>query len=890
MSKKLIFKVTLLLILMTGCARTTLTMKKNNWATRTYHNTTSKYNIYFNGNEAYLDAIEAIEEKNVDDYSQVLPVFEDGIHENFASVVGDMDYAIEKGNKIIQLHSIKKKPAYNPKKVSDPEYREWRNQEEFNKMIDDAYMLIGKATFYKGEFLEAIGVFSHVAFKYEGQDAWYLAHLWMARAYAEMGWLYEAENMLTLVNDENLPYNLVKFYNIVSADFRIKRGEYKEAIPFIRSALEERFKKPKRQRYEFILAQIYQEVGEDELAYEYYKRVVRSIPPYEMEFFSRIHMTEVMMADDSRKAIKKLNKMLKDPKNLEYKGQIYYALGNIYHTIGDNTTAIENYRLSLEFSEELQKGLTATTIAGLYYTQEDYIEAQPYYDLAANNLPLDYPNAFEINYRADILNNLSGYYNTIGDVDREYRLAQMSSAEKQAFLDKEEKAAEREEKILALIADAQGENEKELALEEDIKPVGDWYFYNDNLVQSGKDDFYTQWGDRVLKDNWRRSMAIDFSDEQEIYDDEEEEDTQEDVADTTQTSDVDGIAPPDTIIYIDKNAGNEEIIDAYFNLAALYQYDIENLAVAIETYEALEAQYPNNSHSPDSYFAIYNAASELGDAQKATEAKNKLLTAYPNSNYALILANPNAKDILLQDKRDYNALYEETFALFTTGDNYQVLHNAKRLKKEFRDSTLTSKVLLMEALATAKTASNVDIRPQLERIISDYEQDTAVVEHAQIILANLQDGKAISKGGSAANTLSKRRDERAAVERQRILEEQQYQYEPEARHYLVLVLQDSLNINRNHLQYDVARFNFNKFMTMDFDLAFGKLNNEVSMMIVNGFSNEEEGKWYQREFMATNILDNYSDIKKMYIISEENFRLTLLLATFDEYEAFERRR
>lgn len=886
-----ILHIAALLMLLFSCSRTTLNLKKNTWATRTYHNTTSKYNIYFNGNEAFLEGLEKIEENNVDDFSQVLPIFEDGIHENYKSSAGEMDYAIEKANKIIQLHSIKVKPPYNKKKISDPEYREWRNQEEFNKMIDDAYIMMGKATFYKGEFLEAIGIFNHVALKYAGEDAWYLAHLWIARAYAEMGWLYEAENMINLVNDENLPYQYVKFYNIVSADFRIKRGEYQEAVPFIKSALEGKFKKDKRQRFEFILAQIYQELGQDELAYENFKSVVRSIPNYEMELYARIHMTEVMVDDDSRRAIKKLKKMLKDPKNLEYQGQIYYALGNIYTKTGDSKLAIENYRLSLAFSESLQKGVTSHTIAKLYWGDQDYLGAQPYYTTATASLPADYPEAHEISYRAEVLEQLASYYDIMGETDRTYMLSQMTESEKKEFLKQEEKAAEREEEILELIAIASGQIDKEVALEEDRKEtaVGGWYFYNPNLVESGKDDFRNQWGDRQLKDNWRRMMAQDFSDPDII---EEEEQNNDGVIDDIL------IAEEDTVPSISDEekaraerqqiaATNKTIVDAYFNAAALYQYDIEDYNMSISTYEALEAQFPDNPHSPDSYFAIYNAASAVGDAAKAESAKQTLLSQYPESNYALILSDPNAKDILLADKEEYNKLYEETFELFINGKNYEVLANTRQLKAEFRDSTLQTKVLLMEALATAKTDYKADIRPQLKNIIQNYAYDEDVSLQAETILAKLGDGEKITLGGSAANTLAERRNETAAVERKKLLEEQQYKYEPESRHYMVVVLVDSLNINRNHLQFDMSKFNFNKFMTMDFDLSFGQLNDEISLMVINGFSNEEEGKWYQSQFMGTDILDKYSDIKKMYVISEENFRLLLLLGTLEEYETFD---
>lgn len=888
---KLLYTIAIILALF-SCSRTTLNMKNNNWNTRTYHNVTSKYNIYFNGNEAYEKGVAKIKEQNSDDYSRILPVFMDGQHENYSNAKAEMEYAIEKANKIIQLHSIKKKPKFNPKKAADPEYRAWRNQQEFNKMVDDAYLLIGKANFYQGEFLAAIGVFNHVALKYSGEEAWYKAHLWIARAYLEMGWLYEAENMLTLVNDENLPYFLVKDFNIISADLNIKRQAYKEAIPFLNSALETRLPKANKQRLSFILAQIHQQECNNALAYDYYKKVVRSIPSYEMEFNARIRMTEVLVDDDARQAIKKLNKMLKDPKNLDYKGQIYYALGNIYTKQKENMLAIENYRLSLELSEGLQKGITAKTIGELYYEKEDYLKASPYYATAIENLPDNYPSFFALNYRSDVLKRLSTLYEELGSTDRDYRISQMSESEKEAFLAKEKAEEELEGRIQELIADAQGENEKELEIQEEQNvKVGDWYFFNPNLVEQGKEEFNKQWGERQLRDNWRRSMANTFESNFDDIANEEntnfsQEQNQENDSDA-QSTDGEVISEEDSLTGPTFSASEQGIIDAYFNLGSLYLFDIENVNKAIETFDALEAQYPLNKHSADSYFAVYTAATEENDIAKAEEAKSKILKHFPHSNYALILTNPEAKNILNADKKAYNDLYERTFNLFLKGRNPQVIANTARLKTEFRDTSLTPKILLMEALAIAKTEPEADIRPTLKLLIENYAYDEEVSAQASIILAQLGEGKQITLGGSAANTLSERRRAEEEIERQRLLETQQYVFDEEARHYLVLVLTDSLGINQNQLQYDIARFNFNKFLTMDFELSFGKLNKETNLMIINGFSNLEEGLWYRNQFLNSEILSKYPEIKKWHTISEENFRLLLLLKTLKEYETFE---
>ena len=45
--------------------------------------------------------------------------------------------------------------------------------------------------------------------------------------------------------------------------------------------------------------------------------------------------------------------MLRDSKNVEYKDQIYFALGNIAFQEGDRALAIEYYQLSVSTSVDL---------------------------------------------------------------------------------------------------------------------------------------------------------------------------------------------------------------------------------------------------------------------------------------------------------------------------------------------------------------------------------------------------------------------------------------------------------------------------------------------------------------------------------------------------------
>lgn len=100
--------------------------KKNTAASRFYQAFTTRYNVYFNGDEHYKETIKAMEKNYEDDYSSMVYVHpaEAYNHPKAPQPQGNFDRSIEKAQKAIQLHSIKKRPKKQSGKSRDKKYQE----------------------------------------------------------------------------------------------------------------------------------------------------------------------------------------------------------------------------------------------------------------------------------------------------------------------------------------------------------------------------------------------------------------------------------------------------------------------------------------------------------------------------------------------------------------------------------------------------------------------------------------------------------------------------------------------------------------------------------------------------------------------------------------------
>ena len=112
-------------LLITACST-----RKNTLVSRNYHDLTSHYNYYFNGNQSYKKGVERAEISYPLNYTDLLPVFTFENKQVAGSVSGDMDRAVKKASGLIARHSITVKPK--PKSgILTKKYLAFYNQNEF---------------------------------------------------------------------------------------------------------------------------------------------------------------------------------------------------------------------------------------------------------------------------------------------------------------------------------------------------------------------------------------------------------------------------------------------------------------------------------------------------------------------------------------------------------------------------------------------------------------------------------------------------------------------------------------------------------------------------------------------------------------------------------------
>ena len=96
----------IVVLTMVGCST-----QKNTAGTRWWHSFNARYNIYYNGKQAFIDGNLEKEKGNKDNFTEQIPLYMVGNKESRSIGSGQYDRASEKAEKDIRRHSIKAKPG-----------------------------------------------------------------------------------------------------------------------------------------------------------------------------------------------------------------------------------------------------------------------------------------------------------------------------------------------------------------------------------------------------------------------------------------------------------------------------------------------------------------------------------------------------------------------------------------------------------------------------------------------------------------------------------------------------------------------------------------------------------------------------------------------------------
>jgi hypothetical protein len=857
------------LVLLGACSTET-----NTFVNRTYHYTTARFNGHFNAQELLRVSLKTYNGSRVDDFYGILPINPLPNESEVKGMLPAIDTAVSKCSKVILNHSM---PSAENMFYKQAEYNTW---------IDETWLTVGQALFYRRDYDRALSNFQFVKRFFAKDPSTYTAELWIAKIYIEQRKFADAKLILDGLNEiaqlqkkktikdyipflkkkekseapemnTSLQFDIHKTY----ADLSLKRNDFEEAIIGLVLAIEKCKNGKEKARLNFILAQLYQRANQFPEAEKCFSKAMKAAAPFDISFNARLNRA---MVGGGERLAKDLKRMLRDAKNAGFKDQIFYAMAMVEINRNDQVKAKSYLTESAFFSttNKRQKAMSYEKLGDLSFNTKDYVAAQKYYDSSARFINEDYPNGDLVKNKAIKLADLVKAIETANFEDSVQRIAKMTEKDREDFL---------KETLKEMKRDQQRRKEQEaaklLALQQNQAPTGvvnnsnKFIFNNPKLREDGYNEFRKLWGQRENEDDWRRSDKIVMN----VAANPSEQDSSLVTNDSPLENDSLSIETLLKNIPLTDSAyaqSEERLFEALYSAGVLYKEVLGEMDLAAAQFQAILDKQQTNMTDLSAAFQLY----KLNEGTDQAEVfKKHILKNYPNSDAANYFRDPDfyvkQKESALKDQQKYLKLLEK----YNQESFSQVLAESQLIVDNDLSNAYRAEYMLLNALAFGQLNENKqDLVPRLTRIIEEKpksDQATRAKEMLDII-----------KNGYSKSVP-------ANFDKKSIFIDV-----PNAVQYVIVLLDTDEDIEE-------ARNAISDFSGKGFKLAKVKVSqkmtlNETNFILVQEFQTAKIASEYINAYKAGfEYLDDFQN-NKIYIINQENLKKLIETSKFDDYKVF----
>lgn len=813
------------------------TPKSNTYYNRQMQPIVTKYNVLFNGEEAFDLGIKEIEEQYQDDFSEILPVEPirmsgeiqlDGMgNPNF-------DRAEEKAIKTIQLHSMV------------------FNGVQRNYKIDDAYILLGKARYYNERFFPALEAFNHMLTNYGKSERINEAAIWAEKTNLRLAKNKIAiDNLINLLNTAKLKKNdRAEAYATLGQAY-INQEAYNAAADALYKAGKYTKKKNLRGRYYFIAAQLYEKQKMRDSAVVAFDKVTQlnwKIPRRlwvegQVGKARNTHFTP----EEKTKFLEYLTILENRYEHKNYLDALYFQHAKMLEGDGKIPSAIGYYKKSLKNNTQNDKlkGKTHEELAELYFSKRDYVTAYHHFDSTLAYVP---EHTFERLYLERKRENLAKI------TELEFVVKQSDSILKVIRLPKDEQIAFYQNHIDSInkIAETDKQKNKVAFLGDNTTalshqtatPNGKFYFYNPISVAYGKQQFRQQWGGRKLEDNWRWASVNDYT-----Y-----QNTDNAFALENDTLSQSGITPSFFVNQLpktdeEKMALIKERNQALYQLGVLYKSKFNDSELAIERLIALLQSNPSKDLKAATLYELYKNYSDV-DPGRAQVYLTQLHSEFPTSDYSQI-SQGNQSSIAMKNAEAEQLLYQLT-SDFEIG---KIRETASILETEllkYKETAIAPDLDVLKAKTIARLQGYEPYKQALEKVVLAYPETDASAK-ATALLEELQ-----------------------------TLTDKTFLPDEKTTSWKIVIADGENNIDfQTALKEKLTEISNKLSMTVDL------YNQNEDWLVIHGIKNKETATEVVKDL--NEVLSDFQYHKEVHLIATENYRLVQMYKMKDDYITFEKK-
>lgn len=729
-----IVKKSILLIAVSALVITSCSRKKDTFINRNFHAVTTEYNVLYNGNIALEKGRETLNQAYQDNYWDVLPVERMQIQDEIVlpgqSKNENFTRAEDKAVKAIQKHGMN------------------IQGKEHNPQIDEAYLLLGKSRYFDQRFVPALEAFNYILYKYPASSNIRQARIWREKTNMRLDNDELAiTNIKTLLEQEELEGQDLADATSTMAQAYINTKSLDSALTQILIAAESTKKPFEEGRYYFIQGQLYNALQDKDSANIAFDRVIdlnRKIP---RKYLISAYIEKAKNFDyDKGNKLEfsaLLTRLEEERENRPFLDQIYHQLATYHVNQNSDSLGIAYYNKSIRTNspDKILMARNYEMLGDMSFDTNNYRVAGAYYDSTMTKMVENSKPFRTIKRKRENLDDVI-YYEGVAEVnDSILRLVNMNVPDRKLFFEnyiaKLKLEKEKEAQRLAIETQKAGLAQNSAGQQSGaFKPKGGnpgastFYFYNDQTVAYGKNEFQRIWGERENQDNWRWSSGkkvnqIENNSSTAIANAEEDE-------------------LLDSAFYLAQIPSEKKAIDsiskarnfAYYQLGLIYKEKFKEYDLAKIKFTDLLENNPEERLILPSKYNLLKMYEIQGRTAEVEILKNEIISKYPDSRYAQILSNPEVA--LAKDESSPESIYEDTYKQFEAQEFEAVIVKCEKYIVALEGDAIVPKFELLKAFAKGRLEGFDAYKKAINNVAVNYANTEEGVQAQSILNTSIK--------------------------------------------------------------------------------------------------------------------------------------------------------
>ena len=421
-----------------------------------------EYNILFNGDNYFNEGLEVLKNNYKENYWEIIPLIEGLKYSDQSSLVPTKNFlkSEEKAIKAIQ-----------------------KSKNEQIRIRDKAYLLMGKSRFYDQRYISALQAFGQLVNNRQE------ALLWKTMIYLNLD---QVDLALKLIEEEINNEQEVASTNILlaRAQSEIINKNYNKALIDLKKLSKLSSDKKTKSRSSFISAQIYSQLNQKDSAKIYYSKTLNSGINKSSEIYleSKLRLLNIIGNDKTDE----YNALIKSARYPEKNALIiYYQALSFLKSNPLKATLLFNKSLKFNQEDVPLKIRTYRNLQNIAYNDGDYFSSSKYIDTILNYEEKTSKQFFVLKSLKNKLKNIVELEEENMQIDSAFMLSKLN-----------------DEEIKKIFEESQSFMPNEDIIKQNDRMTGVFYYYNQEAIDKGIEDFKRNWGNIELKDNWKMNQIF----------------------------------------------------------------------------------------------------------------------------------------------------------------------------------------------------------------------------------------------------------------------------------------------------------------------------------------------------------------------------------------------